>query len=126
MKRDILNKTLVIVLIFLFISVSIQPAFAIKTKTSANITEKETDCDCNKLNYKNDYPPIICIILRLMICIIGPSGDLIGLFLIYLGFTREQVENFLSPAINFYNSIEELFNELNCSPWHPQDTISKK
>ena len=39
-----------------------------------------------------------------MIEIIGASGDLIGLFLIYLSFIREQVEDFLSPAINFYNS----------------------
>ena len=120
MKKEVFSKTLVIIIIFLFISVGIQPAFAIKTKSSSYITNKEVECECNKLYYKNDYPPITCGILQLMIGIIGASGDLIGLFLIYLGFTREQVEDFLFPAINFYNSLVELSKELNCPLWHPK------
>ncbi|PNX50034.1 MAG: hypothetical protein BV456_08035 [Thermoplasmata archaeon M8B2D] len=118
-KKDILNKILITGLICLFIGVSVKPAFAIEIKTSANNIENEGDCEWNQLNTQNEYPPIICSILRILIGIIGPSVDLICLFLMCLGFTREQLENFFSPVINFNNSLLDLFKEYDCPLWTP-------
>ena len=56
-----------------------------------------------------------------MIRVIGPTGDIIGILLIYFGYTKEQVEKMLSPAIDFYNSLLEIWGELNypsCYHWN--------
>lgn len=80
---------------------------------------KSKDCGCNDSNYKYVYPPIICGILKVMIRLIGPIGDVIGILLIGFGYTKDEVENMLSPVINFYNSIRELWSQLNCPPLYP-------
>jgi hypothetical protein len=74
------------------------------------------DCGCDNSNYNENYPPIICMTLFLLKVMIGVPGDLIGLFLIYIGFSREIIEKIFAPLINFYDFISLLWLELDCPP----------
>ena len=86
----------------------------ISIHTKLNIEDKGSieDCDC----YIEEYPPLICGILRSMIHIIGVTGDVMCLILIYLGFSKETLEKIFSPIIEFRESLLQLWFKLDCPP----------
>lgn len=94
-------------------------AVAVETKESIINNGSGEDCDCYNPNYKEDYPPTICSIVCAMIRVIGPTGDVIGILLIGFGYTKDEVEKMLSPLIDFYNSLLQLWGELNCPSCYP-------
>ena len=117
--KSISKQLIVISIILLLIGVSVSSAISVDTKSSIVDSEKFEDFGCSISKFNDDYPPIICSVLCAMTRVIGPIGDVIGILLIGLGYTKDEVENMLSPVINLYNSLLDMWSKLNCPSCYP-------